>query len=41
MDDHKDTNENPSGGEHQQDDSSHQHEHGEHDEGPPRLTSNG
>jgi Cu2+-exporting ATPase len=32
MDDHKDTNENPPGGEHQQDDSSHQHEHGEQDE---------
>nr|WP_233340567.1 heavy metal translocating P-type ATPase [Haloprofundus sp. MHR1] len=32
MDDHKDTNENPPGGEHQQDDRSHQHEHGEHDE---------
>ncbi|WP_049985487.1 heavy metal translocating P-type ATPase [Halobellus rufus] len=32
MDHHKDTNENPPGGEHQQDDSSHQHEHGEQDE---------
>ncbi|MXR43222.1 copper-translocating P-type ATPase [Halobaculum sp. WSA2] len=32
MDDHNNTNENPPGGEHQQDDSSHQHEHSEHDE---------
>jgi Cu2+-exporting ATPase len=32
MDDHKDTAENSPGGEDQQDTSSHQHEHGEHDE---------
>ncbi|WP_049908467.1 heavy metal translocating P-type ATPase [Halorubrum distributum] len=32
MDDHKDTTENSQGGEDQQDTSSHQHEHGEHDE---------
>jgi Cu2+-exporting ATPase len=32
MDDHKDTTENPPGGEHHQDDSSHQHEHGDHGE---------
>ncbi|ELZ28984.1 copper-translocating P-type ATPase [Halogeometricum pallidum JCM 14848] len=32
MDDHKDTTENSPGGEDQQDTSSHQHEHGEHDE---------
>jgi Cu2+-exporting ATPase len=32
MDDHKDTTENSPGGEGQQDTSSHQHEHGEHDE---------
>jgi len=31
MDGHKDTNENPPGGEDQQDDSSHQHGHGEHE----------
>ncbi|WP_135822922.1 heavy metal translocating P-type ATPase [Halostella litorea] len=32
MDDHKDTTENSQGGEDQQDTSSHQHEHGDHDE---------
>ncbi|NKE37558.1 heavy metal translocating P-type ATPase [Natronococcus sp. JC468] len=32
MDDHQDTNRNPTGGEHQQDNSSRQHDHGEHDE---------
>ncbi|MGB9966337.1 heavy metal translocating P-type ATPase [Halobacterium hubeiense] len=37
MDDHKETNKNPSGGEHQQDDNSHQHEHDEHDEGAPEA----
>lgn len=36
MDDHKDTTQNPPGGKHQQDDSSHRHEHGEHDEAVAR-----